>query len=1244
MTNTISRGGASRWLALRALACAGAVAAGIGCGDGPICQSEVMVVIQSPSGVIVEDSNLDMAGLQTDVRIRSTVGEGVEIVLELLDGSGAVLDTISAETDQDGDTTFEDVTVVDGTAGLRASVDAGECGSDEDEIDLAITAGEGCEATLRQTPLDNDYYAPLGVLNLSNDPDPDTADFQADVDVVTIAGAEVELFVLDAVGIESSAGTTTADATGEASLAVTLGQGRQSVRAVCRRGALAAASLTTTVLVDTEPPECTMTYPVPGTTITPAFDDNADLTDGVQLTLAATADGGDTAGEAVTFVVTIDGVETILAGTAVDVDGQTTAAATIDPARVPAIAEIEVSTQDHAGNGCAITEDYDVVYDGCDITVVSPTGVVTVDADGDPSNGVQVEVELQVDPACAGQTVTSECGLDDPSGTVAGDGSLTLEVDWCATSPCDVQQSCTFMVTSPDDIETSVGAVIRYDDLPPTVTLQVVDPSVSCPAQITDADDVDGDPSNGVQIRLRVVAPLATVRQLEQTDDTGLQVHDASAPGGEVTVTLQPGLTSFVGIASDANGNTAQTPPCGITLAEIVVTFSPPAADGVVGAGDGSVAGSNLTFDLCGTVSETGATVTVTVDGGAGIAATVTGTTWCVTLTLAESPPSYTIVATADAGGETGQATLILTVDLAAPDPITDLAVIADTRQSLEATWTAPSDGGAAAAGYLVKVATVELTEANFDTTGEVVSAGAPQAPGTPEVLTTAPHRTGADHWLGIATVDAAGNRSTAAIVGPVRPMFDATAAILPPIIDGNALFGVTMTRGRFNDDELYDVAIGAPGTTVGGVSGAGVVYVYFGTPTGIGSVPDVVIEGQFASAAFGLALTTVRWSSPNRDDLVIGEPYSFNVDGRVYLFEGGLFTPGTYASTDAELEIGVHATANYFTGGGLGFSLAGLDFDGDGTDDLAIGDVAGGSGNGGVAIVYGGTVSGATVNLSSTDASQMGGAVVHLINDPYPALFDIFGAYLFDLGPTASSSDVTDDLLISYADGANRVFVFRGSTTRPTTAGVHARGFAIGQDVEIQYVTADTTTEFGAAAASLADQNGDGAREIVIGALRDDGEGGIVFVIDGATVGTAGVATTATPGVVISTIDNEAGVSAFGSAIVNNATFLGADVDGDGLEDLLITGFRGALTGTVELFVWFGGSIPTGAVYSDTADLVISGPSTFTGWIPTTGGTAHAAQWAGDVNGDGLIDISWGDGWGNSRDGSFQVLWDDGF
>jgi hypothetical protein len=173
----------------------------------------------------------------------------------------------------------------------------------------------------------------------------------------------------------------------------------------------------------------------------------------------------------------------------------------------------------------------------------------------------------------------------------------------------------------------------------------------------------------------------------------------------------------------------------------------------------------------------------------------------------------------------------------------------------------------------------------------------------------------------------------------------------------------------------------------------------------------------------------------------------------------------------------------------------------------------------------------------------------------------------------------------------------------------------------------------------SIEDQNGDNARDVVIGSWGEGNYNGRVVIVDGNAVGTQSVAT-----IGIATITPGAGVRALGTAVVNNALAVTApDVNNDGLEDLLIVGNRGASAQDVSLFVWYGGSIPSGSATTASANHIVDSPAVFNGVVLPSGGTPITAIWAGDVNGDGLEDICWADHGASSRDGAFELLWDDG-
>jgi len=173
-----------------------------------------------------------------------------------------------------------------------------------------------------------------------------------------------------------------------------------------------------------------------------------------------------------------------------------------------------------------------------------------------------------------------------------------------------------------------------------------------------------------------------------------------------------------------------------------------------------------------------------------------------------------------------------------------------------------------------------------------------------------------------------------------------------------------------------------------------------------------------------------------------------------------------------------------------------------------------------------------------------------------------------------------------------------------------------------------------------VTDRNGNGARELVFGDYRYAADAGIVVVVDGGVLGTAGVHTLNQFGTgTLTTIAGATASARFGMQIVNNANGTTPDVDGDGIEDLLVVGTVG---GVAAMNVWFG-PVPLGVQPTIAPDHQISGPASFGAAIPGIGGSPITAIWAGDVNADGLDDVCWADWTSNGRDGGLQLLWDDG-
>ncbi|HWN68805.1 MAG TPA: hypothetical protein VNM90_14305, partial [Haliangium sp.] len=170
-----------------------------------------------------------------------------------------------------------------------------------------------------------------------------------------------------------------------------------------------------------------------------------------------------------------------------------------------------------------------------------------------------------------------------------------------------------------------------------------------------------------------------------------------------------------------------------------------------------------------------------------------------------------------------------------------------------------------------------------------------------------------------------------------------------------------------------------------------------------------------------------------------------------------------------------------------------------------------------------------------------------------------------------------------------------------------------------------------------------DGARDIVIGMWRDLANIGRIEIYDGDRIGVQNASQMRLRSITPAADLCGAGGCGLGSAIVNNAAgLIKPDVNGDGLEDLIVVGGMGS--GRVSMLVWFGGSIPTTPdISSDTAHYVIDVPAFEAGALGDSDATPMTALWAGDVNGDGLEDICWSDWSASDGDGAFVVLYDDG-
>ena len=187
----------------------------------------------------------------------------------------------------------------------------------------------------------------MSVLRGEHDGDPDQPGLQLDVTVT--AGRPdmtVSLFALDPATGEQAIFTDQSGDDLAASFPVTLGEGEQSLRAVCvwEPGGLRPSSPTHRYLVDTVAPDCELVLPASRVR---QVDDLDPEVEGVQLALLGRTAAADAVGQPAGF--TLDGDEVV--GSAIDAAGESGATGTL--AVAPGVAqEIGFRVADAAGNVC----------------------------------------------------------------------------------------------------------------------------------------------------------------------------------------------------------------------------------------------------------------------------------------------------------------------------------------------------------------------------------------------------------------------------------------------------------------------------------------------------------------------------------------------------------------------------------------------------------------------------------------------------------------------------------------------------------------------------------------------------------------------------------------------------------------------------------------------------------------------------------------------------------------------------
>ncbi|HCY99836.1 MAG TPA: hypothetical protein DHV56_07580, partial [Rhodobacter sp.] len=420
---------------------------------------------------------------------------------------------------------------------------------------------------------------------------------------------------------------------------------------------------------------------------------------------------------------------------------------------------------------------------------------------------------------------------------------------------------------------------------------------------------------------------------------------------------------------------------------------------------------------------------------------------------------------------------------------------------------------------------------------------------------------------------------------------------------------GPIAPTARISAVELSDVEAGLGGFVINGVSA------YDQSGLSVSSAGDVNGDGF--------------------DDVIIGA-FGDDPNGT---FSGAAFV--VFGKTDnvavelSAVEAGVGGfVINGVTDGdqmGSSVSSAG-DVNGDGFADVIVGANSAdpnGSASGASYVVFGKT-DGSAVELSAV-VSGAGGFVIN-------------GAAASDDSARSVSSagdvngDGLDDLIVGAplddpngsASGASFVVFGKtdGSVVELSAIEAGLGGFVINGS--------SAGDKSGYSVSSAGDVNGDGFDDLIVGSVNADPNGnysGASFVVFGKTDGSK---------VELSAI--EAGIGGFvmngvsADDISGSSVSSAGDVDGDGLDDLIVGASNGDNSGAsfVILGKTDGAPVELSAIKIGTGGFVINGASAgdYSGWSATS---------AGDVNGDGLADLiigaKYADPNGESSGASFVVF-----